>query len=998
MVTFLLQRRCRALLRLWNSLFVVVLIFLSHTGMFAHAEVDSHESVAHLSEQAKGRKFQLSADERRFLRSHPVIRVGNEDDWPPFDFSEHGVPKGYAIDHLELLGRKLGISFEYVNGHSWGELLEMFRRGEIDLLPSLWYSKSRDAFMHFTEPFVTLPYVIITRRGDTTISSFESLSNKTVSVAKGYIQEEVLESSFPEIKLHKVNNPLEALKAITYGKADAYIGYRGVVDYLIATRFFTDLQIIGESHAPGLGPQGLYIGVRNDMKMLRDLLQRAMDSVSEKDKVALSQRWISVEQKPFPELSREERAYLRRHPVLRVDNLQNWPPFNFSHQGNPRGFCIDYMKLLAQKLQIEFDFVTGPTWEEFMSMLETGDIDLLIDVVETPKRRSKISFTEPYFTIYSGIVFKRGGKRLTSIQQLIGKRVAVPRDFYYQEILEKHYPGIEVVSEDSILDCLKAVSTEKVDAALAEKPVFDHLIIKHFLTDLDSVSIMDSIHLENTPVAIGAVKDRPILRDIIQKAMDAVTEQEKAVLYARWFEPENGAAPNARVPLAPEEQEYLADRKEIRMCADPRRLPFEGIDDNGRHIGIVAEIMTSIGKRIGVPLSLVPTTTKEQSIEAVTRGDCDIIAAISKTDDTDGSVLLSTPYFDSVNVMVTRDGESYIAKINSLSGKKVAVVEGNPIVEYLTQNISEIRLVMMDELEQCLAAVAAGEVDVAIDNLQMVSYAIHEQRLYNLKIAGQTPYRDFLHIGISSHASELQPILNKALASFSPQFMERVTRDWLAIRFEHGFDTKLLWRILGGVAVVVGIIMYWNRSLARLNKALAKAHDDLEEKNIELEKLSITDGLTGLYNRMKLEVILENECRRASRSSASVAIVMLDVDTFKSINDTHGHHAGDQVLRELAGILASDVRSIDTVGRWGGEEFLLICPQTGISGAWILAEKLRKAIEAYDFSDVGLCTCSFGVSVYKKNERPEDVVMRADEAMYRAKVEGRNKVQTASAK
>ncbi len=117
------------------------------------------------------------------------------------------------------------------------------------------------------------------------------------------------------------------------------------------------------------------------------------------------------------------------------------------------------------------------------------------------------------------------------------------------------------------------------------------------------------------------------------------------------------------------------------MCADPRRLPFEAIDDTGQHIGIVAEIMTSVGKRIGVPLTLVPTTTREQSLEAVTRGDCDIIAAISKTDDTSGSILFTTPYFDSVSVMVTREEESYIAIINSLSGKKVAVVEGNPILQ-----------------------------------------------------------------------------------------------------------------------------------------------------------------------------------------------------------------------------------------------------------------------------------------------------------------------------
>lgn len=942
---------------------------------------------------SEGQGLSLTPEEREFLRSHPVIRVGNEDDWPPFDFSEHGVPKGYAIEHLELLGRKLGISFEYVNGYTWAELLDLFRQGRIDLLPSLWTSESRKEFMLFTEPFLELPYVIVTGRKDTSIDSFQDLFGKTVSAPKGYIQAEVLRSSFPGIDVHQVNNPLEGLKSITYGKADAYIGYRGVVDYLIATRFFTDLQIVGEIRAPGLGPQGLYIGIRQDMPLLRDILQKAMDSISRKQKVELSQKWISVEQKPFPDLTSQEAAYLRKHPKLKVDNLQDWPPFNFFKNGKAKGFCIDYMKLLADKLGVEVDFVSGPTWSEFMTMLDKGGLDLLVDVVQTEGRQESIAFTEPYMTIFSGIVVRKGNEKQANLKDLAGRKVVVPESFYYQEILEKHYPSIQVLTRDTTLDCLKTVSSGLADAALAEKPVFDYLITKHFLSGLASVPIMDSLHFKNTPVSIGVEKDRIILRDILQKAMDAVTEEELSAIYQRWLEAGNLEKQAARVPLTLEEQLYLEQKGSISMCAHPKWLPFEGIGQGGGHTGIVSDIMAMMSDMLGVPISLVPTRTWEESLELARNGECDILSCVHTPPEKMESLIFSEPYFNSVSVMVAREGEPYIPDMKVLSGRKVAVVQENSIIEYIEENFPDVAVLQMPDLDHALTAVSKGKADVAMDSLQMVSYRIHEQGLYDLKIAGQTPYKDFLRIGISSDAPELKPILDKALESISTQDINRITREWLSIRYEHGFDTGLLWKVLAGGAFVIGVIVFWNRKLSRLNRELADAHENLARKSAELEKLSETDRLSGLFNRMKLEEILDHECRRASRSSQPLTVIMLDVDRFKSINDTLGHHAGDRVLKELARVLESRIRTIDTVGRWGGEEFLLICPGTEISGAGVLAEKLRREIADHAFPEVGHCTCSFGISSCRTGERPDDMVIRADQAMYQAKEKGRNRVE-----
>jgi diguanylate cyclase (GGDEF)-like protein len=122
-------------------------------------------------------------------------------------------------------------------------------------------------------------------------------------------------------------------------------------------------------------------------------------------------------------------------------------------------------------------------------------------------------------------------------------------------------------------------------------------------------------------------------------------------------------------------------------------------------------------------------------------------------------------------------------------------------------------------------------------------------------------------------------------------------------------------------------------------------------------------------------------------------VFIADCDSFKAVNDTHGHQVGDLVLIELAALMSKSVRAIDTVGRWGGEEFLAILPETGIDGATQLADKLRREIEAYAFPVVGCRTASFGVAVLRPTENIKDLIARADAALYLAKESGRNRVE-----
>lgn len=160
----------------------------------------------------------------------------------------------------------------------------------------------------------------------------------------------------------------------------------------------------------------------------------------------------------------------------------------------------------------------------------------------------------------------------------------------------------------------------------------------------------------------------------------------------------------------------------------------------------------------------------------------------------------------------------------------------------------------------------------------------------------------------------------------------------------------------------------------------------------ELERLSVTDRLTGLGNRHKMDEALELERLRLARSPPGFSVLMIDIDHFKSVNDVHGHLAGDAVLQDMAKVLSSNVRRTDVVGRWGGEEFLVLCPGTHAAGAMVLAESLRATIESHDFPGVGRKTCSIGVATARPDETIDTLLDRADAALYRAKDGGRNRV------
>lgn len=164
----------------------------------------------------------------------------------------------------------------------------------------------------------------------------------------------------------------------------------------------------------------------------------------------------------------------------------------------------------------------------------------------------------------------------------------------------------------------------------------------------------------------------------------------------------------------------------------------------------------------------------------------------------------------------------------------------------------------------------------------------------------------------------------------------------------------------------------------------------------ETERLATTDGLTGLLNRRTFNTVLDRRFREADRYRRPLSLLLLDIDHFKKVNDTHGHPAGDAVLRGVARIAQRCARETDAVARYGGEELALILPETDADGARAVAERIRKAVEAAQHpTEQGAVRVTVSIGVATQGPSPEEMVEGADKALYRAKQGGRNRVEEA---
>ena len=511
---------------------------------------------------------------------------------------------------------------------------------------------------------------------------------------------------------------------------------------------------------------------------------------------------------------------------------------------------------------------------------------------------------------------------------------------------------------------------------LFEANQIENLILKS-VYPLGSIDIKRVKRIADAYVQLGIVKDKSRLNKV-----------EEFI-----YEPEN-----SYMQFTKKQKEYLKDKKELFLCIDPNWMPFEKINEDGKHIGLSSDYFNIFRKELGIPITLVKTDSWTQTLEYLKTRKCDILSLGMNTKDRREFLNFSSAYITTPLVLTTKPGITFIDDLTNLENKKIGIVKDYSFEKVLKEKYPFLEIVNVSNVDDGLSKVIKGDLFGFIGVLPIAAHKFQEMYLGQLKIAAKFDEVLELSMGFRNDEPQLVTIFENMLSKIGEERKKYIYNKYVAISYETLKDYTLVIYSVVFFVFIICFFIYWNRKLHKQKEETEKLLTELkitekllEEKNKKLEKLSTTDKLTNIYNRQKLDIELSKEVYRSNRTGHSFSLIMIDIDFFKSTNDLYGHQVGDLVLIEFANIVKKSLRKYDVFGRWGGEEFLIICPHTKKEGAKIKAESLREEIEKNEFKEVGKKTCSIGVTTYKKNDNEEIILNRADKALYKAKNHGRNK-------
>ncbi|WP_020587636.1 transporter substrate-binding domain-containing protein [Desulfobacter curvatus] len=706
------------------------------------------------------RAVQLTKQEQAFIRKHPVIRLGTSTDLAPYAIlDKDGKLTGLAPDLIQLINQKTGLGLELVNG-TWLEINQKVKDGSLSGQLPLVRGKDRETYLLFSDAIMAEQFIVIVGAGNPLgLNSVKDLRHKRLATLRNAPRIKKMIQSLSEPQIIYKNTIREMINAVISREADCAVFGRNMLSIAqqMGVLNYIDLAFpIGE-------PLYTNIATRKDLPELNSIINKALQSFSRQELTDLQARWniqLNFKRKGNAAISLtpEEKQFLKDHPIIRAHNEQNWKPFNFYQDGQPQGYVIDLLNLMADKLDIKIKYISGPTWDEFMNMLQGKKIDLIGNLVETKERRKFALFVQRPVNEDLPVMACRKDHQIKSLENLSGKTVSVVKGFWYENAIRKYDPSIKLYLGKDSLDCLKAVSYGKADAIIDSGAVIYNLWLEQGITNLTITGDATLPGAEGFYGRIGVRTDWPLLVSILEKAMAAVTYQEKQALRKKWLIHMQEKVPKLNLTNA--EKKFLRAHPVQRVHIEENYPPFSYRKADGEFSGYAIAYAKLIAERLGLVFQYSQNETWDQALHNLKTKQIDIIAQIINTAERRKFALFSDAYMSHSWGITTQRENTDANKLIKLSGKMVGVIKGYLIENLLHTHYPQIKLRTYKNHNSLLNAVQSGELDAAISTYEVMKYHIISRGIPNLV----------------SFQIRKNPILTASPASFA------IRNDWPLLR------------------------------------------------------------------------------------------------------------------------------------------------------------------------------------------------------------------------
>jgi len=777
----------------------------------------------------------LTPDEKAFYVKNQHIRVHNERAWPPFNYNEYGIPKGFSIDYINLLAEKTGFLVQFISYPVWQQFLSMMKFGKLDVMLNIAKTSNREAYLSFTSPYAKSDQILYMREGNERIYAMEDLFDKTMAVPRGFNIEEVLKK-YPRIRILAVDDMSQAILAVSKGDADALSGPGLVMHNLIRELGVTNL-IPMQEIIPNGNMMPLCMAVPKDRAILAAILEKGMSLITETEIRLLEKRWLETEQNlqgQLTSLTALEKAWIKEHPVLKLGADPLFAPFEFfSKTGIYSGMAADYMAILEQRLGIHLEPIKGLTWKETTTNAKDQAIDVLPCVGITKERKQYLIYTEPYLKFIRVIVTRRDSTAINRLEDLETVPFGVQSNSSHHGFIKENTAYTPLLF-NTFEEAMLSLSRHEIEAVVANLAAASYVIQRSGLTNLKIAG-----QASNTikPLAMAVRKDWPELVPILNKALESITPEEHLAIRKRWIvlEPPNTEKQNEKTPIkpimitmTPMERSFIATHKPIpfsevnwaplSIIKDVRTADTFGNADIVEHKefnGIIADYLDMITQRSGLYFSFQKSDNWFDVLQKYVDKEILMIPAIGVDNEIGRKILLSDSFVSFPLVRVTRNDVSYIGDTSDLNKKKVAVGRGYTSFHYLKKNYGQIDIVEVDDVRKGLLKVSNGQVFAFVGHMAVVIDNLQKLGLKNLKINGETAYVFDHRIGIDPQYPEAVSIINKSLASITDEEHRSIYSKWLTVEYKKGVDYRLVWKIaiIGGL--FLALFLFWNRKMAR---------------------------------------------------------------------------------------------------------------------------------------------------------------------------------------
>ncbi len=518
---------------------------------------------------------------------------------------------------------------------------------------------------------------------------------------------------------------------------------------------------------------------------------------------------------PKVELTPEEIAWIKEHPVITSTNEMEWAPLDFVDDGEAIGFSIDYLNLVASKVGLKIEYVNGYAWDVLLAKLEAKEIDMAQSIIKTPDREVYLNFTDPYLNLPMVYFGREGADRINSIEDLKGKRIGVVIESISDRIYTEDYSHLNIIKFDSTVEALKALSAGAIDIHADILPVSRYMIRTNLLPGIEVVGDKFFPETENADlIRLAARKDWPELNSILSKGMAAVSAMEFRDIAEKWQTQQNFVISDG-IGLTPEEKTWLSANRVIDVSIDLNQAPLEFLDDEGNISGMTGAYLKLIGDKLGIEFRNGGAENWQQALEKIKSGDTQLITFASITEERREFLTFIDSYIDVVHMVFARENGEIYGNLDSLSGRKIAQVNGDAIKESIERDYPTIEVVGAETSADALRMVALGEVDAFVGSIPNVTNIVNTEGLTNITVVGDTPYRAENAFGIRKDLPLLASAMQKALRSVSAEEKAEISRAWIGFQSEPEINYTLVWQVLFIGLVIVVLILIWNYGLRR---------------------------------------------------------------------------------------------------------------------------------------------------------------------------------------